>query len=490
MKQPKAVTGLKFSEPLIFDRSDPGRKGYSLPVKEDEVVVDDIPAHLRRATPPILPEVSEPEMVRHYVRLSQHNFAVDLGMYPLGSCTMKYNPKVNELVSRFSSFTEGHPYHPVEWNQGSLRLMYELEKMLAEISGMDAVTLQPAAGAHGEFTGLAVIKAALEKRGDKRKYVLIPDSAHGTNPASVTLNGYKVRPVKSGPDGFISAAEVEKVMDEDVAAFMMTNPNTVGLFEEECDCIAANVHEKGGFMYCDGANLNSLMGHAQPGKIGFDVIHFNLHKTFSTPHGGGGPGSGPVGVIKELEPFLPIPRIEKTAQGYRFSCEREDSIGRIKAFYGNFGVMVKAYTYIAEMGNEGLKSATELAVLNANYILARLRDHYHVPYDKACMHECVLSDQNLKKYGINNVDVAKGLIDRGFHPPTISFPIHVHGSLMIEPTETEPLENLDSFCDAMIEIAEIAKTDPENLHQAPHKTTVSRLDETTAARNPILTADW
>jgi glycine dehydrogenase subunit 2 len=490
MSTTRAVTGIKYAEPLIFERSRPGRVGFSLTSRATDDDCEDIPAALRRTTPPALPEISEPEAVRHYVRLSQHNFAVDHGMYPLGSCTMKYNPKINEATSRYPGFTMGHPYHPEAWFQGSLALMWELERMLGEVSGMDAVTLQPAAGAHGEFTGLRMIRQALEARGDRRRYVLIPDSAHGTNPATVTLNGWEVRPVASGPDGFVRAADVEAAMDEDVAAFMMTNPNTVGLFETECDCIARIVHDRGGFMYCDGANLNSLMGWARPGDMGYDVIQFNLHKTFSTPHGGGGPGSGPVGVKSVLEPHLPVPRVVKGEGGFRLEADRPGSIGRVRAFFGNFGVMVRAYTYMLEMGGGGLKDATTGAVVNANYLLARLRDHYHVPYPQRCMHECVLSDHDLHKHGVNNVDVAKGLIDRGFHPPTVSFPIHVHGSLMIEPTETETLETLDDFVDAMVEIAGVAAENPQALKDAPVMTTLSRMDETRAARTPILNEDW
>ncbi|MFH1531794.1 MAG: aminomethyl-transferring glycine dehydrogenase subunit GcvPB [Pseudomonadota bacterium] len=490
MSSPRAVTGIKYAEPLIFDKSRPGRIGFSLNSRATDGDCSDIPRALLRKTPPALPEVSEPEVVRHYVRLSMHNFAVDHGMYPLGSCTMKYNPKINEATARYPGFTMGHPYHPEAWIQGSLALMWELERMLEEISGMDAVTLQPAAGAHGEFTGMRMIRQALEARGDRRRYVLIPDSAHGTNPATVTLNGWEVRPVASGPDGFVRAADVEAAMDGDVAAIMMTNPNTVGLFEAECDCIARIVHDRGGFMYCDGANLNSLMGWARPGDLGYDVIQFNLHKTFSTPHGGGGPGAGPVGVKAVLEPHLPVPRIVKGEGGFRLEEERPGSIGRVRAFFGNFGIMVRAYTYLLEMGGEGLKDATTLAVVNANYLLSRLQEHFHVPYPRRCMHECVLSDHDLLKYGVNNVDVAKGLIDRGFHPPTISFPIHVHGSLMIEPTETETLETLDDFVDAMVEIATVARENPQALKDAPVLTTWSRMDETRAARNPILSEDW
>jgi glycine dehydrogenase subunit 2 len=491
MKNAKPVSGPKFLEPLSFERSRAGRCGASVPppIPQAPTTTQDLPAALLRQTPAGLPEMSEPEVVRHYVRLSQHNFAVDLGMYPLGSCTMKYNPKINEVTAGLPGFANLHPHYPWAWTQGALELMYNLEHMLAAISGMDAVTLQPAAGAHGEYTGLRVIRQAIQKRGENRQTVLIPDSAHGTNPATVTLNGWKVKPLESGPNGYIQASAVEKLMDEGVAALMMTNPNTLGLFEPECDEIARIVHAKGGFMYCDGANLNSLMGRAQPGKIGFDVMHINLHKTFSTPHGGGGPGAGPVGVVQALEPFLPIPRVVKTGDRFAMEFNRADSIGRVRAFFGNFGILVRAYTYICEMGGEGLSEATTKAVLNANYLLARLRDTWHVPFPKACMHECVLSDKDLLPAGIHNVDVAKALIDRGFHPPTVSFPIHVHGSLMIEPTETETKETLDTFVEALEEIRKLAQENPQALHDSPLSTPLSRLDETQAARHPILNVD-
>ena len=489
MKQPKAVKGIKIAEPLIFEKSRRGRSGSSIPCEDFGPLESPIPDSMRRGELAALPDVGEPEVVRHFVRLSTLNYGVDSGLYPLGSCTMKYNPKINEVACSLPGFTHIHPYFPESFVQGALQLMYELEGYLAEISGMDGVTLQPAAGAHGEFAGIRVIRAALEKKGQKRRKVLVPDTAHGTNPASCTLNGFDSVEVKSGERGVLKAEDVARVMDSDVAALMVTNPNTLGLFEENIAAIAAVVHEKGGYMYADGANLNALMGMARPGDLGFDVIQFNLHKTFATPHGGGGPGSGPVGVKKDLVPFLPIPRIAKDGDLYRLVTDGPDSIGRVRAFMGNFLVMVRAYTYIRQLGGEGLKKATQMAVLNANYVLSRIRSTYHIPFDRTCMHECVATDQGLKKHGVTNVDVAKGLIDRGFHPPTVSFPINVHGALMIEPTETETVEEIDRFVAALNEIAEIAAANPQALHDAPTMTHVSRPDDAYAARYLLLTAD-
>lgn len=489
MKKSKAVTCFKVAEPLLFEKSQKGRQGTSLPSGCCEELANDIPEAYLRGPFEGFPEVSEPQAVRHFTRLSQFNFGVDTGTYPLGSCTMKYNPKINEAVARLMGFTSIHPYFPDSYSQGALQLMFELERYLAEIAGMSAVSLQPAAGAHGEFAGIRIIRAALEKRGQYRKKMLIPDTAHGTNPASCTLNGYESVELKSGPEGRLTAAAVAAVMDEDTAGIMITNPNTLGLFEQEIRDIADVVHAKGGYLYYDGANMNALMGIARPGDMGFDVLHMNLHKTFSTPHGGGGPGAGPVAVVKELEPFLPVPRITFDGKQYRLETDRPDSIGRVRAFFGNFLVLVRAYTYIREMGPSGLKLASQMAVLNANYALSRLKDTYFVPYPGRCMHECVVNDHFLKKSGVSNVDVAKGLIDRGFHPPTVSFPINVHGALMIEPTESETREDVDALVDALLEIAEIAETNPQELHDAPHITFVSRPDEALAARQLILTAD-
>lgn len=488
MKQSKAVRCFKITEPLIFEKSRAGRTGFSVPEEKFGVALN-LPDGLRRKSLEGLPELSEPQVVRHFTRLSQFNFGVDTGTYPLGSCTMKYNPKINEQVVRNSGFTHIHPYFPEKYLQGAMELMYELEQFLGSIAGMDGVSLQPAAGAHGEFAGMRIIRAALEKRGERRNKVLIPDTAHGTNPASCTVNGFESIEIKSGERGILTAEMVAKAMTPDVAGIMMTNPNTLGLFEEESARIAEVVHAAGGYMYCDGANLNALMGVTRPGDLGFDVMHYNLHKTFSTPHGGGGPGSGPVGVKGDLVRFLPKPRIVKQGNLFHFDCDNPDSIGRVRAFFGNFLVMVRAYAYIRELGAQGLLDSTQHAVLNANYVRTKLRGLYDIPFDRTCMHECVVTDHDLKKYHVANVDVAKGLIDRGFHPPTMSFPINVHGALMIEPTENETQEDLDALVEAMAEIVEVAQKDPVVLHSAPHLTHFSRPDEARAARELVLTAD-
>ncbi len=490
MMKSKAVSCFKIAEPLIFEKSRPGRCGTSLPRGCcEEQQLTDIPDEFRRGKFSAFPEVSEPQVIRHFTRLSQFNFGVDTGFYPLGSCTMKYNPKVNEAAARQRGFTHLHPYFPESLTQGALELMWELERYLSEVAGMAATSLQPAAGAHGEFAGIRMIRAALEKRGEHRTKMLMPDTAHGTNPASCTLNGFDSVEVKSGENGMLSAANIASLMDEKTVGIMITNPNTLGLFEQEIKRIAEVVHARGGYLYADGANMNALMGMVRPGDVGFDVLHFNLHKTFSTPHGGGGPGAGPVAVVSELEPFLPIPRIRRTEKGFHLDTGYPDTIGRVRAFYGNFLILVRAYTYIRELGRQGLKEATEMAVLNANYILSRIEKMFLVPYPGRCMHECVVTDHLLKRHGISNVDVAKGLIDRGIHPPTVSFPINVHGALMIEPTETESLEDIDQFVDALTEIVELASTNAEALHRAPQRTYISRPDETLAARQLILTAD-
>ncbi|MDO8426824.1 MAG: aminomethyl-transferring glycine dehydrogenase subunit GcvPB [Deltaproteobacteria bacterium] len=480
--------GLLLEEPLIFERSSPGRAGvepasFDVPEADVEGI---IPKDMLRDKIDGFPEVSEIDIARHYTRLSQWNFGVDSGFYPLGSCTMKYNPKINEEAARFAGFSMLHPYEPEELTQGALQLMHELEGYLAEISGMDAVTLQPSAGAHGELCGLLMISAYFKDRGRPRTKIIIPDTAHGTNPASSHLAGFKVVPVKSEGKGVLSLEAIKEVMDEEVAALMLTNPNTLGLFERNIKEISDFVHKKGGFVYCDGANLNALMGIIKLGELGVDVIQFNLHKTFSTPHGGGGPGSGPVGVKKALEPYLPVPRIKKVRAKYSLVFNRPKSIGRLKAFYGNFGIMVRAYSFIRRMGAEGLKKASETAILNANYIKERLRGTFHLPYDEPCMHECVFSDKYQLGSGISTMDIAKRLIDYGFHPPTVYFPLVVHGAIMIEPTETESLETLDKFIEAMKAIAEEAKTSPQLLKDAPTKTKVQRVDETRAAREPVL----
>jgi len=473
--------GLALREKLIFEHSRPGRGGCRLP--ELDVPGAQLPAELARDDIEGFPEVSEVEVVRHFTRLSSWNYGVDSGFYPLGSCTMKYNPKVNEAAARIGGFALLHPYTSEDLSQGALALIHHLEELLGEISGFPAVCLHPAAGAHGELTGMMVIRASHEKRGNPRRKVLIPDTAHGTNPASAALCGYEVTPLAS--NGCLSAATVAAAMDEETAAIMITNPNTLGLFEKELAAICTAVHAKGGLVYCDGANLNALLGISRPGDAGIDVMHFNLHKTFSTPHGGGGPGAGPIGVTKELEPFLPRPRIVRDGDGYRFDHERPDSIGRLRAFYGNFAVLVRAYTYIRMLGAAGLRQATEMAVLNANYIRSRLEGHFHLPHTERSLHEVVFSDQHLPG-DCHTLDVAKRLIDLGFHPPTVYFPLVIKGALMIEPTETETKESLDEFCAAMVRIAEEARSSPELLKEAPRRTLVRRLDEVLAARKPRL----
>ncbi len=481
--------GLKFREPLIFEMSTPGRYAHSLPASASSAPGKvNLPAGFVRDEAPLWPEVSELEAVRHFVRLSQQNYGIDVGFVPLGSCTMKYNPKINEEVARMDGFAGLHPLAPESWIQGALELYWTLERYLAEITGFDCVTLQPAAGAQGEFTALAMFRSRLIARdGNPRKTVLIPDTAHGTNPATCAMNGYKTIPIASTANGTVDPAAIAAAMTEDVAGIMVTNPNTLGLFESDITQIAELVHAKGGFVYCDGANMNSLLGRARPGDMGVDAMHLNLHKTFSTPHGGGGPGSGPVCAVSELEPHLPTPRVVKTDDGYTFDHDRPESVGRVKAFFGNFGMHVRAYTYIRELGCEGLKDATDMAVLNANYVRVRLRDHYHVPFDRTCMHEVVLTDKHQRKAtGVQTRDIAKGLIDRGFHPPTMYFPICVPNAIMIEPTESESLQTLDTFIDAMIDVDETARRDPQAILDAPTKTIVGRLDETRAIRKPIL----
>ena len=475
-------------EPLIFEKSSAKRKGVSVPKSDCPEINprDVISKEFLRDDIKGFPEVSEIDVVRHFTRLSQWNFAVDTGFYPLGSCTMKYNPKINEDIARLHGFSMLHPYEPEELIQGALQLMYELKGFLAEISGMDAVTLQPAAGAHGELCGMLMIAAYFKEKGRPRKKVIIPDTAHGTNPASSHLAGFTVVSVKEENGGIITPEAIASVMDEDTAALMLTNPNTLGLFERHIKEIAEIVHKKGGFIYCDGANLNALMGIAKLGDMGVDVIQFNLHKTFSTPHGGGGPGSGPVGVKNPLEPFLPKPRIIKKGRRFSLDYNRPKTIGRLRAFYGNFGIMARAYSYIKAMGPDGLKKASEMAVLNANYIKERLKDRYHLAYDQTCMHECVFSDKAQSEKDVHTLDIAKRLIDYGFHPPTIYFPLIVSGALMIEPTETETKETLDGFIDAMIKIANESEENPDMVKNAPHTTRLGKLDETRAARNPIL----
>ncbi len=471
---------------LIFEKSRPGRSATTIPETDVPAVPieDCIDRSLLREDVD-LPEVAEVDLIRHYTALSRRNFGVDIGFYPLGSCTMKYNPKLNEDVARLSEFTSVHPLAPEAFSQGNLQIMYELRLFLSEIFGMADFTLQPAAGAQGELTGVMVIKKYFEKKGEKRRKILIPDAAHGTNPASGALCGFETVTVKSNAEGGIDIAHLKELMTEDVAGLMLTNPNTLGLFERNIEKIARIIHGKGGLFYCDGANANAFMGITRPGDLGFDVIQLNLHKTFSTPHGCGGPGSGPLGVAKKLVPFLPVPRVIKKRNRYLWDSAYPDAIGRVKAFYGNFNVMVKAYTYIRSLGPGGLKKVSEAAVVNANYIKARLKPHYDLAFDRTCMHECVFTgNRQVRESGVHTSDIAKRLLDYGYHPPTIYFPLIVPEAIMIEPNETESRETLDAFCDAMISIAREAKENPGLVKSAPVTTPVSRMDEVKAAREP------
>jgi glycine dehydrogenase subunit 2 len=476
------------SSPLIFERSMPGRVAVSIP----EAGVPEAPlaevlgaAHLRRE-PAALPEVSELDLVRHYTRLSQRNYAIDVGFYPLGSCTMKYNPKVNEDAARLAGFARLHPNTPAALAQGALALLWELEQMLCEISGMHRVTFQPAAGAHGELTALMMIRAYHDDRGERRTRVIVPDSAHGTNPASAAMCGFTVVTVPSDARGNIDSGALRRAADGSIAALMLTNPNTLGLFEEQITEVADIVHGCGALMYLDGANFNAVLGVTRPGDQGFDVMHMNVHKTFSTPHGGGGPGAGPVAVKRPLEPYLPSPTIERDGETFRLDGDRPKSIGRVRAFNGNFGIFVRAYAYLRAYGPL-LRQVSEAAVINANYLLARLRPYFEVPYDRTCMHEFVLSGRRQKtRHGVRTLDIAKRLLDYGIHAPTIYFPLIVDEAIMIEPTETESRQTLDAFADALIRVAQECETSPETVKTAPHRTVVSRLDEVTAARHPNL----
>ncbi|UJL44832.1 aminomethyl-transferring glycine dehydrogenase subunit GcvPB [Virgibacillus sp. NKC19-16] len=475
--------------PLIFERSKEGRTSYSLP--EMDVPEVDLDAELEssyiRTSPPNLPEVSELDIMRHYTGLSNRNYGVDSGFYPLGSCTMKYNPKINEDVARLNGFNHIHPHQSTESVQGAMEMMYDLQTSLREITGMHEVSLQSAAGAQGEWTSLMMIRAFHEANGDfDRTKVIVPDSAHGTNPSSAAVAGFDAVTVKTNEQGLVDIEDLKGIVGKDTAALMLTNPNTLGLFETEIIEMAEIVHGVGGKLYYDGANLNAIMGYARPADMGFDAVHLNLHKTFTGPHGGGGPGSGPVGVSKELEPFLPKPVIVKKEGQYDFDYDRPNSIGRIKPYYGNFGINLRAYTYIRTMGAEGLKKVSEYAVLNANYMMRKLGEAYELPYQQHCKHEFVLSGKRQKKLGVRTLDVAKRLLDYGYHPPTIYFPLNVEEAMMVEPTETESKETLDGFIDSMISIAEETKNDPELVQEAPHNTIVKRMDETTAARKPIL----
>ena len=476
------------TEKLIFEKSSPGRIGLSY--SESDVPRIDpgqwIPESCLRKKPAGLPEVSEPDLVRHYTRLSHLNASIDGNFYPLGSCTMKYNPKVNDLIASLPGFAGLHPLQDSRDCQGTLAALFQLEQLLCEIGGFDAFSLNPAAGAQGEFTGLLIISAYHKKRGEKRDKILVPVSAHGTNPASATLAGFQTVEVPCNDQGLVAATAVDALMKDDIAGMMMTNPSTYGLFEEEILEVAKLIHDRGGLLYYDGANLNATLGYARPGDMGFDVCHFNLHKTFSTPHGGGGPGCGPVGVTRILEPFLPVPRIVQTEEGYALSDAYPDSIGRLNAFMGNVGVALRALAYIRQMGAEGLQRVSESAVLAANYLLQKFKRHFDIPFGERCMHEFVASAANVKDSGIRAYDIAKRILDYGYHSPTVYFPLGVAEGMMVEPTDTESKETLDDFGRVLDRIAEEIRQRPDALHQAPSTTPVRRLDEVTAARKPIL----
>jgi glycine dehydrogenase subunit 2 len=476
--------------PLIFERSKQGRVSANLPAVDVPKMdlAEDIGSAYIREEAPALPEVSELELIRHYTGLSRRNFGIDSGFYPLGSCTMKYNPKINEDVARLDGFSHIHPYQDPETVQGAMEVMYDLQESLKEITGMAEVSLQSAAGAHGEWTALLMIRAFHEANGDtQRTKVLIPDSAHGTNPASATVAGFDSVTIKTNDRGLVDLEDLKRAVGDDTAALMLTNPNTLGLFETEIMEMAQIVHQAGGKLYYDGANLNAIMGYVRPGDMGFDAVHLNLHKTFTGPHGGGGPGSGPIGVTEELAKFLPKPTIIKNEdKNYGFDHNRPDSIGRVKAYYGNFGINLRAYTYIRSMGPEGLKEVSEYAVLNANYMMRKLEGTFDLPYTQHCKHEFVLSGNKQKQLGVRTLDMAKRLLDYGFHPPTIYFPLNVEEAMMIEPTETESKETLDEFIDVMKEIARETEDAPELVQNSPYDTVVGRMDETQAARKPIL----
>ncbi len=482
MFKPLGTTGLILNEPLLWEKGAPGRMGISLPRRDvDAAPLDESLAGEK----PDFPDLSEVDVVRHYTRLSTWNYGVDTGFYPLGSCTMKYNPKTNERQAGLPGFAGAHPLLPGALSQGVLQLMFELERYLAEVTGMDAVSLQPAAGAQGELAGMLIIYASHASQGRKRTKILIPDTAHGTNPASAALCGFKAIPVSSNKQGVLSPETVAELMDEDTAGIMVTNPNTLGLFEDHIKEVSDIVHAKGGLVYADGANMNAIMGIVDMAACGVDVLHLNLHKTFSTPHGGGGPGSGPVCVTAELAQFLPVPRVVKERDRYRLAEDFPASIGKLHAFYGNFAIQIRAYAYILSMGAE-LKKASQCAVLNANYIKESLKGIFDLPYDRTCMHECVFTDARHIQYKVTTLDIAKRLIDYGFHPPTVYFPLVVNGALMIEPPETESKENIDQFIETLKVIDQEAQEKPELLHEAPRNPKVRRLDETLAARKPCL----
>jgi glycine dehydrogenase subunit 2 len=472
---------------LIYEKSQPGRRASLIP-RYDNLPRADVPGELRRAEPPRLPEVPEFELVRHFTELSTRNFGVDTGFYPLGSCTMKYNPRINERLVTLPGFANLHPLQDEDGVQGALELEWRLQEILAEVTGLDAVSLQPAAGSQGELTGLMLVRAYFADKGEseQRRKVVIPDTAHGTNPASVTMAGYEVEHVKTDARGNVDVDDLRERVDEQTAALMLTNPSTLGLFDENIEQIAEIFHGAGALMYYDGANLNAVCGISRPGDMGFDIVHINLHKTFSQPHGGGGPGGGPIAVRDIVEPFLPVPAVVRRGDRYALDFDRPQSIGKVRGYSGPFGVFVRSYAFMRMYGPR-LREMSEAAVLNANYVLARLKDAYELPFDRICMHEFVLSARNLKReYGITATDVAKRLMDYGFHPPTIYFPLIVPEALMIEPTESETKETLDAFCDAMLEIAREARESPELLKRAPHHRPVQRLDEVRAAKQPIV----
>jgi glycine dehydrogenase subunit 2 len=470
---------------LIYERSQPGRRASSLP--RYDLPAASVPPELARAVPPRLPEVAEPELVRHFTELSTRNFGIDTGFYPLGSCTMKHNPRVNERLVGLPGFRDLHPLQEEDGAQGALELMWRLQQILAEVCGLDAVSLQPAAGSQGELTGLMLMRAYFADRGETdRREIVIPDTAHGTNPASVTMAGYELVGVQTDARGNIDVDDLRGKVGPRTAGLMLTNPSTLGLFDENIEEIERIFHGAGALMYYDGANLNAVCGISRPGDMGFDVVHINLHKTFSQPHGGGGPGGGPIAVAARLEPFLPSPAVVRAGDGFRLDFDRPKSIGKVRGFTGPFGVFVRSYAYIRSYG-PGLREMSEAAVLNANYLLARLKDAYELPFDRLCMHEFVVSARNLKRqHGVSALDVAKRLMDYGFHPPTIYFPLVVPEALMIEPTETEPKERLDDFCDAMLAIAAEAATSPDLVHEAPHTRPVRRLDEVKAAKRAVV----
>ncbi len=478
-------------EPLIFNYSRPGKWGVSLPGSERQLSrpEDILPVAYLRQSELNLPEVSEPEIVRHFTNLSTLNHHVDKDFYPLGSCTMKYNPKINDRLASLSGFSNLHPLQPLETTQGALQILFELEKYLCEIVGMAAATLQPAAGSHGELTGVMMMKKYFRERGEERRYILIPDSAHGTNPSSACSVNFATISLKSNAQGCIDLEDLRAKMNKTVAGLMLTNPNTLGLFEEQVEEIIRIVHAEGGLVYMDGANLNALIGYARPGDMGFDITHINLHKTFSTPHGGGGPGSGAIAVTRGLEPYLPVPRVVFENGKYAFKYDYPHSIGKVLGFYGNFGIIVRAYCYIRMLGLDGLKAVARNAILNANYLRTKISERFEVPYNRVCMHEFVASgEKHHREYGVKTLDIAKRLLDFGMHAPTVYFPLIVKEALMIEPTETESKETLDRFVEILFKIDEEARTNPEILHSAPHVTPVRRLDELKA--NKDLNVCW